>query len=42
MKSQNIKIYCTKLIDLWYDEEFMDKWYGSSLESKIALAKAEE
>ena len=37
MKSQNIKIYNTKLIDLWYDEEFMDKWYGSSLESKKEL-----
>ena len=42
MKSQNIKIYCTKLIDLWYDEEFMDKWYGSSLETKIALLETEE
>ena len=42
MKSQNIKIYCTKLIDLWYDEEFMDKWYGSSLETKIALSETEE
>ena len=42
MKSQNIKIYCTKLIDLWYDEEFIDKWYGSSLETKIALSETEE
>ena len=42
MKSQNIKIYHTKLIDLWYDEEFMDKWYGSSLETKIALSETEE
>ena len=42
MKSQNIKIYCTKLIDLWYDEEFMDKWYGFSLETKIALSETEE
>ena len=42
MKSQNIKIYCTKLIDLWYDEEFMDKWYDSSLETKIALSETEE
>lgn len=42
MKSQNIKIYHTKLIDLWYDEEFMDKWYDSSLETKIALSEVEE
>ena len=42
MKSQNIKIYSTKLIDLYYDEEFMDKWYGSSLETKIALSETEE
>ena len=37
IQSQNIEIYCTKLIDLWYDEEFMDKWYDSSLESKKEL-----
>ena len=37
IKSQNIKMYCTKLIDLWYDEEFIDKWYDSSLESKKEL-----
>ena len=42
IKSQNIKIYNTKLIDLWYDEEFMDKWYESSLETKIALSETEE
>ena len=42
MKSQNIKTYNTKLIDLHYDEEFMDKWYGSSLETKIALSETEE
>ena len=42
MKSQNIKIYNTKLINLYYDEEFMDKWYGSSLETKIALSETEE
>ena len=42
IKSQNIKIYHTKLIDLWYDEEFMDKWYDSFLESKIALSETEE
>lgn len=42
MKSQNIKMYHTKLIDLWYDENFIDKWYDSSLESKIALSEAEE
>ena len=42
MKSQNIKVYNTKLIDLWYDEEFMDKWYDSSLETKIALSETEE
>ena len=34
IQSKNIEIYCTKLIDFWYDEEFMDKWYDSSLESK--------
>ena len=42
IKSQNIKVYNTKLIDLWYDEEFMDKWYDSSLETKIALSETEE
>lgn len=42
LKSQNIKVYNTKLIDLWYDEEFMDKWYDSSLETKIALSETEE
>ena len=42
IQSKNIEIYCTKLIDLWYDEEFMDKWYDSSLEIKIALAETEE
>ena len=42
IKSQNIKIYNTKLIDLWYDEKFMDKWYDSSLETKIALSETEE
>ena len=42
IKSQNTKMYCTKLIDLWYDEEFMDKWYDSSLETKIALSETEE
>ena len=42
IKSQNIKVYNTKLIDFWYDEEFMDKWYDSSLETKIALSETEE
>ena len=42
IQSKNIEIYCTKLIDLWYDEEFMDKWYDSSLETKIALSETEE
>ena len=42
IQSKNIEIYCTKLIDLWYDEEFMDKWYDSSLEIKIALSETEE
>ena len=42
LKSQNIKVYNTKLIDLWYDEEFMDKWYDSSLETKMALSETEE
>lgn len=42
IKSQNIKIYCTKLIDLWYDEELMDKWYDSFLETKMALLETEE
>lgn len=42
MKSQNIKIYITELIDLYYDEDFMDKWYSSFLETKIALSKTEE
>ena len=37
IQSKNIEIYCTKLIDFWYDEEFMDKWYDSSLESKKEL-----
>ena len=39
IQSKNIEIYCTKLIDLWYDEEFMDKWYDSSLESKKELVR---
>ena len=39
IQSKNIEIYCTKLIDLWYDEEFMDKWYDSSLESKKELLR---
>ena len=42
IKSQNIKVYNTKLIDFWYDEEFMDKWYDSSLETKIALSETQE
>ena len=42
MKSKNIKIYITELIDLYYDEDFMDKWYSSFLETKIALSKTEE
>lgn len=42
MKSKNIKIYITELIDLYYDEDFMDKWYNSSLETKIALSETEE
>ena len=42
IKSQNIKVYNTKLIDLWYDEEFMDKWYDSFLETKMALSETEE
>lgn len=42
IKSQNTKMYCTKLIDFRYDEDFMDKWYGSSLETKIALSETEE
>ena len=42
IKSQNIKMYCTKLIDLTYDEDFIDKWYDSFLETKIALSEAEE
>ena len=42
IKSQNTKMYCTKLIDFRYDEDFMDKWYNSSLESKIALSETEE
>lgn len=42
IKSQNTKIYITELIDLYYDEDFMDKWYGSFLETKIALSKTEE
>ena len=37
IQSKDIEIHCTKLIDLWYDEEFMDKWYDSSLESKKEL-----
>ena len=41
IKSQNIKIYHTKLIDLWYDEELMDKWYDSFLETKMALSETE-
>lgn len=42
IKSQNIKMYRTKLIDFYCDEEFLDKWYGSSLETKIALSETEE
>ena len=42
IKSQNIKVYNTELIDLYYDEDFMDKWYSSSLETKIDLSKTEE
>ena len=42
IKSQNTKMYCTKLIDFRYDEDFMDKWYYSSLETKIALSETEE
>lgn len=42
IKSQNTKMYCTKLIDFRYDEDFMDKWYNSSLETKIALSETEE
>ena len=42
IKSQNIKMYCTKLIDLIYDEDFIDKWYDSFLETKIALSETEE
>ena len=42
IKSQNIKMYCTKLIDLTYDEDFIDKWYDSFLETKIALSETEE
>ena len=42
IKSQNIKMYCTKLIDLKYDEDFIDKWYDSFLETKIALSETEE
>ena len=39
IQSKDIEIYCTKLIDFWYDEEFMDKWYDSSLESKKELLR---
>ena len=42
IKSQNTKMYCTKLIDFRYDEDFMDKWYDSFLETKIALSETEE
>ena len=42
IKFQNIKMYCTKLIDLKYDEDFIDKWYDSFLETKIALSETEE
>lgn len=42
IKSQNTKMCCTKLIDFRYDEDFMDKWYNSSLETKIALSETEE
>lgn len=42
IKSQNTKMYCTKLIDFRYDEDFMDKWYNSFLETKIALSETEE
>ena len=42
MKSKNIKIYITELIDLYYDEDFMDKWYNSFLETKIVLSETEE
>ena len=42
IKSQNTKMYCTKLIDFRYDEDFMDKWYNSSLETKIVLSETEE
>ena len=42
IKSQNIKVYNTKLIDFRYDEDFMDKWYNSFLETKIALSEIEE
>ena len=39
LKSKNVEGYCTNLIDLFYDEEFMDLWYEASIDGKIALSK---